>query len=56
MRRPNMRLLSIVAFEKSAEVWFGTSFADLRYDPSGTNLVFTMKDDTVRQVKLADYF
>jgi hypothetical protein len=56
MRSPNMRSLSIVAFEKSAEVWFGTSFADLRYDPSGINLVFTMKDDAVRQVKLTDYF
>jgi hypothetical protein len=41
---------------KSAEVWPVTSFADLRYSPSGTNLVFTMQGGGVRQVKLADYF
>jgi membrane-associated protease RseP (regulator of RpoE activity) len=41
---------------KSAEAWPGTSFANLRYSRSGTNLVFTMQGGVVRQVKLADYF
>lgn len=41
---------------KSAKKWPGVSFADLRYNPSGTNLVFTMLDGTVRHVNLADYF
>jgi predicted metalloprotease with PDZ domain len=40
----------------SAEAWPGTSFADLRYGTSGSNLVFTMQSGGVRQVKLADYF
>jgi hypothetical protein len=57
-----MRSLSIVGDKitlidgKSAEACPGTSFADLRYGPSGTNLIFTMKDGAVRQVKLTDYF
>ena len=41
---------------KSAEVWPGTSFADPRYGPSGTDLVFTMRGGAVQQVKLTDYF
>jgi hypothetical protein len=41
---------------KSADGWPGTSFADLRYDATGTNLAFTMQGGAVRNVKLADYF
>src|SRR5271170_1917773 len=41
---------------KSVDGWPGTSFADLRYGPSGANLMFTMQGGAVRQVKLADYF
>jgi membrane-associated protease RseP (regulator of RpoE activity) len=41
---------------KSAEAWPGISFVDLRYGPSGTDLVFTMQSGAVRHVKLADYF
>ena len=41
---------------KSADAWPGTSFADLRYDASGTNLAFTPHGGAVRNGKLADYF
>jgi len=41
---------------RSVQAWPGTSFADLRYGASGTNLAFTMKGGGTRQVKLADYF
>jgi hypothetical protein len=41
---------------KPAAAWPGTSFADLRYGPNGTNLIFTLQGGAVRQVKLTDYF
>jgi membrane-associated protease RseP (regulator of RpoE activity) len=41
---------------KSVQAWPGTSFADLRYGASGTDLAFTMKGGGTRQLKLADYF
>jgi hypothetical protein len=41
---------------KPAQAWSETSFANLRYGASGTDLVFTMTGGGIRQVKLADYF
>lgn len=41
---------------KPAEAWPGTSFTDVRYGATGTNLIFTMHDGSIRRVKLADYF
>jgi predicted metalloprotease with PDZ domain len=41
---------------KSVQAWPETSFADLRYGASGSDLVFTMQGGDIRQVKLADYF
>lgn len=41
---------------KSAQAWTEALFANLKYRVSGTNLVFTMHDGGIRQVKLSDYF
>jgi len=41
---------------KPVQAWPETSFANLRYGASGTNLAFTMQGGGIRQVKLVDYF
>ena len=40
----------------SIQAWNETALTDLKYGRTGTNLAFTMKSGSVRQVKLADYF
>lgn len=41
---------------KPADAWSEAALTDLRYAANGKSLSFTMRDGSLRQVKLADYF